>query len=227
MLTMANTHDGTRPTDFTIKTDAKEHHVYRDVISKSEYFRAASCFGIEAQNQSITLHDDDDSLVGLMITFLYADDCDTSSVRPDPAADELSWIRNERHETPPNVVVYDLASTTRVPNHVKTGTLSHADRSIHLRQSNEDKAKLDVPSVQPAANRRGPGAALYHTPTTRYLLLHLQLWEVVDKYAVPAFQALCATRFTEAAMYYSEHVEFIDAIEYVYEELPHHATALR
>lgn len=28
-------------------------------------------------------------------------------------------------------------------------------------------------------------------------------------------------------MYYSEHIDFIDAIEYVYEELPHHATTLQ
>jgi hypothetical protein len=59
------------------------------------------------------------------------------------------------------------------------------------------------------------------------MLLHLQLWEVADKYLVPDLQALCTRRFKEAAEYYHSHPEMIDAILFVYENLSESAKDLR
>lgn len=59
------------------------------------------------------------------------------------------------------------------------------------------------------------------------MLLHLQLWEVADKYLVPDLQALGTWRFKEAAEYYHNYPEMIDAILFVYENLSESAKDLR
>jgi len=207
-----------------------------EVIRKSEYFRAASCFGKEAQNRSISLHGDDDILIELMIGFLYTGDCDLSSVRPDPHADELKWIRAKNYKPALKAVrgtsavlasVSQSVTSSAVPDPSESSPAQSTSSQALQQPLGEDILSLVASPVPALQKRKGPGAALYHTPTPRHLLLHLQLWEVADKYLVPSLQAVCASRFEEAALYYSEHAEFIDAIEYVYEDLPEHATALR
>jgi len=204
------------------------------LASKSEYFKAASCFGKEPQERLITLQGDDGLLVGLMLSFFYTDDYDSTSVRPDPHATELRWIEAANHRPLSSVISDALASLKHengglqvAPRVAETTSAIATPSGTRKRQRPLEGEHDATLTKRPRANRKGPGAALYHTPTPRYLFLHLQLWEIVDKYHVPSLQALCVRKFGEAAMYYSRHGEFVGAVDFVYEDMPDHATALR
>jgi len=226
--------------NFTIACGADSYTVDLDVITPySEYFRRATEFGKEASEGTITLHDDEPAMVSLMIEFLHEGDYDATSWKMDARTRDLTWIRSYRSspyascegsdqhhpysvddssrmphgKTPPAVGA--MSSTSSKKRKLQTSQNVQPDQIVQKRQ----RILQDMP--------KGSGRALYHTPTPRHMLLHLQLWEVADKYLVPDLQALCTKRFQEAAEYYHPNPEMIDAILWVYEDLPEHATDLR
>jgi len=226
--------------NFTITCGADSYTLDLDVITAySEYFRCATRFGKEASEGTITLHDDEPAMVSLMIEFFHEGDYDATSWKIDARTKDLTWIRDYGSNP--------YASCESIDQHdpysIDDGSsLPHGEASLAfgaISSSTSRKRKLQTPpNLQPDqiiqkrqrilhVMSKGSGRALYHTPTPRHMLLHLQLWEVADKYLVPDLQALCTKRFQEAAEYYYPNPEMIDAILWVYEDLPEHASDLR
>ena len=226
--------------NFTIACGADSYNVDLDVITLySEYFRRATKFGKEASEGTITLHDDEPAMVSLMVEFLHEGDYDATSWKIDARKKDLTWIRSYGSSPYASGETIDQNDPH---NGDRSSRLPHGEASPAFgapSSTTSQKRKLQTPpdlrSDQIVQKRqrilqgmpKGSGRALYHTPTPRHMLLHLQLWEVADKYLVPDLQALCTKRFQEAAEYYHPNPEMIDAILWVYEDLPEHATDLR
>lgn len=226
--------------NFTIACGVDSYIVDLDVIAPySEYFRRATRFGKEASEGTITLHDDEPAIISLMIEFLHEGDYDATSCKIDARAGDLTWIRS--YGSSPYANSESINQNDPCSGDESSG-LPYGAASLAVGATSStasQKRKLQTPpnlqSYQIVEKRqrvlqgmpKGSGRALYHTPTPRHMLLHLQLWEVADKYLVPDLQALCTKRFNEAAEYYHSHPEMIDAILWVYEDLPEHATGLR
>ncbi|KAH6864801.1 hypothetical protein BKA58DRAFT_462244 [Alternaria rosae] len=202
--------------NFTIACGVDSYTVDLDVIAPySEYFRRATRFGKEASEGTITLHDDEPAIISLMIEFLHEGDYDATSWKIDARAGDLTWIRSYGNSP-----------------YASSGTINQNDPCSGDESSGLPYGAASLATVEKRQRvlqgmPKGSGRALYHTPTPRHMLLHLQLWEVADKYLVPDLQALCTKRFNEAAEYYHPHPEMIDAILWVYEDLPEHAGDLR
>ena len=226
--------------NFTIACGSDSYTVDLDIITPySEYFRRATEFGKEASEGTITLHDDEPAMVSLMIEFLHEGDYDATFWKIDARTKDLTWIRSygsnpyascesiDQHD-PYSVddsssLLYGEASPAAGAISSSTSRKRKPQTSPDLHPDQITQKRRRILHVMP----KGSGRALYHPPTPRHMLLHLQLWEVADKYLVPDLQALCTKRFQEAAEYYHPNPEMIDAILWVYEDLPEHATDLR
>lgn len=226
--------------NFTIACGADSYTVDLDIITPySEYFRRAIEFGKEASEGTITLHDDEPAMVSLMIEFLHEGDYDATSWKIDARTKDLTWIRsygsspyasregNDQHDP------HNNDGSSRLPHREASSAIGAISSSSSRKRKPQTSPDLQPDQIVQKRQRvlnvmpKGSGRALYHTPTPRHMLLHLQLWEVADKYLVPDLQALCTKRFQEAAEYYHPNPEMIDAILWVYEDLPEHATDLR
>ena len=226
--------------NFTIKSGANSYMVYLDIIfSASEYFRSASQFGIEASEGVITLHDDAPAMVDMLVEFFQNANYHPTAWKPDMDSESLVWIRTcginpyicrestDRYGPLSGGGVSIALSTHSSPNSGVAPPSNSKKRALStLDNIQPDNVSHKRQRVAPSIPK-GSGFALYHTPTPRHMLLHLQLWEVADKYLVPDLQALCTRRFKEAAEYYHSHPEMIDAILFVYENLSESAKDLR
>jgi len=226
--------------NFTIACGAESYTVDLNVIAPySEYFRRATRFGKEASEGTIALHDDDPAMVNLMIEFFHEGDYNATSWKIDTRAKDLSWIRsygNSPYASSESIDQndpYSSDSSLRLPHGEASPAVGAISSSTSRKRKLQTPPNLQLDQFVQKRQRilhampKGSGRALYHTPTPRHMLLHLQLWEVADKYLVPDLQALCTKRFQEAAEYYYPNPEMIDAILWVYEDLPEHATDLR
>jgi hypothetical protein len=227
--------------DFTIACGNDQYIVDLDIVAPcSEYFRRAPKFGKEASEGIVTLHDDEPATVSLMIEYLHEGDYNTTSWKLDANAKDLSWIRSygsspyasceSIHGTDVHSSNSTVSSASPTQSTLKVGDtspISSKKRKLQTLQNERlDQTVQKRPRIHDSM-AKGSGRALYHTPTPRHMLLHIQLWEVADKYLVPGLQALCTKRWKEAAEYYHSHPEMSDAILFVYEDLPEHATDLR
>ncbi|CAN9182643.1 unnamed protein product [Alternaria alternata] len=226
--------------NFRIKSGANSYMVDLDIISSaSEYFRSASQFGTEASEGVITLHDDAPAMVDMMVEFLQNANYHPAAWKPDTDSESLVWIRTcginpyicrestDRYGPLSGGGVSIALSTHSSPNSGVPPPSNSNKRALStLDDIQPDNVSHKRQRVAPSIPK-GSGFALYHTPTPRHMLLHLQLWEVADKYLVPDLQALCTRRFKEAAEYYHSHPEMIDAILFVYENLSESAKDLR
>jgi hypothetical protein len=225
--------------NLTIASGADNYTVDIGVISPlSRYFSCASKFGREASEGVIMLQQDAPAMVDIMVEFFHKSDYYPTLWKPDTNTDFLVWVRVcgsnpcisceniDEHTPVSNEGVSSALSTQSFPTVGVVSSIISKKRAVTPETSRPNPSSLKRQRAAPSIPR-GSGLALYHTPTPRHMLLHLQIWEVADKYLVPILEALCTQRFKEAAEYYHAHLEMIDAILFVYEDLLETATDLR